>query len=83
MTCPPMPCVWTNSSRSWCEHLAGLLFVGLMLLGGPTDRADDGCCGQGLTLLERMMASYLGEGVVTAVNRARKLINLPLIARSC
>lgn len=36
--------------------------------------------GQGLTLLERMVASYLGEGVVTAVNLARKLINLPLIA---
>lgn len=36
--------------------------------------------GQGLTLLERVVASYLGEGVVTAVNLARKLINLPLIA---
>jgi polysaccharide biosynthesis protein PslK len=36
--------------------------------------------GQGLTLLERIVASYLGEGVVTAVNLARKLINLPLIA---
>lgn len=35
---------------------------------------------QGLTLLERIVASYLGEGVVTAVNLARKLINLPLIA---
>ncbi len=36
--------------------------------------------GQGLTLLERIVASYLGGGVVTAVNLARKLINLPLIA---
>jgi peptidoglycan biosynthesis protein MviN/MurJ (putative lipid II flippase) len=36
--------------------------------------------GQGLSLLERIVASYLGEGVVTAVNLARKLINLPLIA---
>ncbi|MBI5925135.1 MAG: oligosaccharide flippase family protein [Aquabacterium sp.] len=36
--------------------------------------------GQGLTLLERIVASYLGEGVVSAVNLARKLINLPLIA---
>jgi peptidoglycan biosynthesis protein MviN/MurJ (putative lipid II flippase) len=36
--------------------------------------------GQGLMLLERIVASYLGEGVVTAVNLARKLINLPLIA---
>ncbi len=36
--------------------------------------------GQGITLLERMVASYLGEGVVTGVNLARKLMNLPLIA---
>lgn len=34
----------------------------------------------GLALLERMVASLLGEGVVTWVNFARKLINLPLIA---
>src|SRR5690606_8102201 len=32
----------------------------------------------GLALLERMVASLLGEGVVTWVNFARKLINLPL-----
>lgn len=36
--------------------------------------------GQGITLLERMVASYLGEGVVTGINLARKLMNLPLIA---
>nr|WP_306470266.1 lipid II flippase MurJ [Pseudomonas sp. efr-133-TYG-103a] len=35
---------------------------------------------QGLALLERMVASLLGEGAVTWVNLARKLINLPLIA---
>ena len=34
----------------------------------------------GLALLERSVASLLGEGVVTWVNLARKLINLPLIA---
>lgn len=34
----------------------------------------------GLALLERMVASLLGEGAVTWVNFARKLINLPLIA---
>lgn len=34
----------------------------------------------GLTLLERAVASMLGEGMVTWVNLARKLINLPLIA---
>ncbi|RZI82286.1 MAG: murein biosynthesis integral membrane protein MurJ [Rubrivivax sp.] len=36
--------------------------------------------GQGLMLLERMAASYLGEGVVTVLNLARKLVNLPLMA---
>lgn len=36
--------------------------------------------GQGLMLLERMVASYLGEGVVTVLNLARKLVNLPLVA---
>ena len=35
---------------------------------------------QGLALLERMVASLLGEGSVTWINLARKLINLPLIA---
>lgn len=35
---------------------------------------------QGLALLERMVASLLGDGAVTWVNLARKLINLPLIA---
>ena len=36
--------------------------------------------GQGLMLMERMVASYLGDGVVTVLNLARKLINLPLMA---
>jgi polysaccharide biosynthesis protein PslK len=35
---------------------------------------------QGLALLERLVASLLGEGAVTWINLARKLINLPLIA---
>jgi len=35
---------------------------------------------QGLALLERIVASYLGEGVVTVLNLARKLVNLPLLA---
>lgn len=35
---------------------------------------------QGLALLERMIASLLGEGAVTWINLARKLINLPLVA---
>lgn len=35
---------------------------------------------QGLALLERMVASLLGEGAVTWLNFARKLINLPMVA---
>ena len=35
---------------------------------------------QGLALVERLVASLLGEGAVTWVNLARKLMNLPLIA---
>ena len=35
---------------------------------------------QGLTMLERICASFLGEGTITLVNFARKLTNLPLIA---
>jgi murein biosynthesis integral membrane protein MurJ len=35
---------------------------------------------QGVLLLERMAASFLGEGAVTWVNLARKLVNLPLVA---
>lgn len=36
--------------------------------------------GQLVMLLERIVASYLGEGVVTVLNLARKLANLPLVA---
>lgn len=36
--------------------------------------------GQGMMLAERVVASYLGEGVVTVLNLARKLVNLPLVA---
>lgn len=39
-----------------------------------------GAASQGLGLLERMAASLLGEGTITLLNLARKLINLPLIA---
>lgn len=35
---------------------------------------------QGVAWLERMAASWLGEGSITLVNLARKLINIPLIA---
>lgn len=35
---------------------------------------------QGLALLERLVASLLGEGAITLINLARKLVNIPLIA---
>ncbi|GLQ89442.1 lipid II flippase MurJ [Dyella flagellata] len=35
---------------------------------------------QGLMLVERIAASLLGAGVITVVNLARKLVNLPLVA---
>lgn len=35
---------------------------------------------QALVLAERIVASYLGDGVVTVLNLARKLVNLPLVA---
>jgi murein biosynthesis integral membrane protein MurJ len=35
---------------------------------------------QGLTLLERLVSSFLGEGSITLLNLARKLVNIPLIA---
>lgn len=38
-----------------------------------------GLASQGLMLLERICGSLLGDGVITLVNFARKLINLPLI----
>lgn len=34
---------------------------------------------QGLALVERLVASLLGEGMVTVVNLARKLANIPLL----
>jgi peptidoglycan biosynthesis protein MviN/MurJ (putative lipid II flippase) len=34
---------------------------------------------QALTLVERIVASHVGEGAITIVNLARKLVNIPLI----
>lgn len=52
--------------REWFAQLAPLLGSAML--------------GQGIALLERVVASYLGEGAVTAIHLARKLMNLPLIA---
>ena len=34
---------------------------------------------QGLVMIERLVASLLGEGAITLINLARKLVNIPLI----
>lgn len=70
---------------AWRAGMADVRLQGLALawrewMGRLTPLLGSALAGQGLTLLERIVASYLGEGVVTAVNLARKLMNLPLIA---
>ena len=60
----------------WRPHLASLKELVIRL--GPL--LGSAGVGQGLMLLERIVASYLGDGVVTVLNLARKLVNLPLLA---
>ena len=60
----------------WCWDAAGNRALHARL--GPL-LASAGAS-QGLVLLERIVASWLGEGAITVVNLARKLVNLPLVA---
>lgn len=60
----------------WRPHVASLRELGLRL----APLLGSAGVGQGLMLLERIVASYLGDGVVTVLNLARKLVNLPLLA---
>jgi murein biosynthesis integral membrane protein MurJ len=78
MCVPLLPPIWQSGWRPW--HLRGEAHVGRELLGRIGPLLLSNVASQGLALLERLVASYLGEGVVTWVNLARKLINLPLIA---
>ncbi len=64
--------------RPW--QLSGGFSVGRELWGKLAPLLLSNFASQALTLLERAVASMLGEGMVTWVNLARKLINLPLIA---
>lgn len=72
------PAVWREGLRlgqlRWAT--APLLELGRQL----APLLGSAFAGQGLLLLERIAASYLGEGVVTVLNLARKLVNLPLMA---
>lgn len=78
MCLPLLVPVWSFGWRPW--KVAGDALAGRELLGRIGPLLASNVASQGLALLERLIASYLGEGAVTWVNLARKLINLPLIA---
>lgn len=73
-----LPAAWSDGWRIWRGHWRSEYFtslcrkVGALLLSASAS--------QGLALLERMCASWLGEGAITVVNLARKLVSLPLVA---
>lgn len=73
-----LPAAWRDGWRAWRgkwmpASIVGLYAkVGVLLLSASAS--------QGLALLERMCASWLGEGAITVINLARKLVNLPLVA---
>lgn len=73
-----LPSLWIEGWRPWHWRLSG---VELGELGGRiAPLLLSNAASQGLALVERLVASLLGEGAVTWVNLARKLMNLPLIA---
>lgn len=73
-----LPSLYRDGWRPWrWQRLPG---AGRELLQRIGPLLSSNLASQGLALLERMAASLLGEGAVTWINLARKLINLPLIA---
>ncbi|MDE1167655.1 MAG: lipid II flippase MurJ [Pseudomonas sp.] len=73
-----LPTVMRDGWRPWRVQPAPGAVRELLQRIGPL--LSSNLASQGLALLERMVASLLGEGAVTWINLARKLINLPLIA---
>jgi murein biosynthesis integral membrane protein MurJ len=73
-----LPSLVREGWRPW--HISRAPGAGRELLQRIGPLLSSNLASQGLALLERMVASLLGEGAVTWVNLARKLINLPLIA---
>ncbi|WP_439850927.1 lipid II flippase MurJ [Pseudomonas syringae] len=73
-----LPAVYRSGWRPWQWQSEAGAVRELLQRIGPL--LSSNLASQGLALLERMVASLLGEGAVTWVNLARKLINLPLIA---
>jgi len=73
-----LPLLWRSGWRPWRWHWCWPDVRGFYRRLGPL-LASAGAS-QGLVLLERICASFLGEGAITLVNLARKLVNLPLVA---
>ena len=73
-----LPSIWRQGWRPWRMQLAVAPLRELGQRIGPLLLSNG--ASQGLALIERLVASLLGEGAVTWVNLARKLMNLPLIA---
>lgn len=73
-----LPSLYRSGWRPWQWQAETGVVRELLERIGPL--LSSNLASQGLALLERMVASLLGEGAVTWVNLARKLINLPLIA---
>ncbi|TXH92609.1 MAG: murein biosynthesis integral membrane protein MurJ [Pseudomonas sp.] len=73
-----LPWQWKQGWRPWRSNgsLQALRLLGQRML----PLVGSNAASQGLALLERSVASLLGEGAVTWVNLARKLVNLPLVA---
>ncbi len=78
MCLPLLGPVWRGGWRPW--QLRGEAGDSRELRGRIGPLLFSNLASQGLAWLERLIASYLGDGAVTWVNLARKLINLPLIA---
>lgn len=73
-----LPLLWRDGWRPWRWQWQGHDVAELYRRLGPL-LASAGAS-QGLVLLERIVASFLGDGAITLVNLARKLVNLPLVA---
>lgn len=73
-----LPWPWTQGWRPW--HVSFSTDAMRLLGQRMLPLLGSNAASQGLALVERLMASFLGEGAVTWVNLARKLVNLPLVA---
>jgi peptidoglycan biosynthesis protein MviN/MurJ (putative lipid II flippase) len=69
---------WRQGWRPWCRDRER--DIGTELLCRLKPLLGSNLASYGLALIERSIASYMGEGVVTWLNLARKLVNLPVIA---